>query len=387
MLLLVTGFVSLIASFQLYHTPRVFVPLIVTCLVWVFWKNRLEYSLKFKITGLVCFIGLGVISLLLVFYIKGGTGRFNQVSIFGFPETSLVMQEQFREDGTRGISPVVARVFHNKIINYALTFASNYTDYFTGKFLFIEGGKPIWYKVPGMGLLYLVELPFIIAGFVYLLTQKNKLLKLPLLWLFIAPLVASLTTDDVPNIQRAMVLFPMFEILAGFGIYKIVLSQVQVKKIALVVLVIGLYAYNSIYFFHQYVIHGSSHLTLYRFNGFKEMVGEVQKEYNTYDRIVITKNLGGIYPHVLFFAKYDPATYQREGSPKDPDFGGFGKYIFTPQDCPSQQGANQIPREGKTLYVDNGLCKISPLEKQKKIMREDGTVAFIIVYPSENIYY
>src|SRR5260221_585291 len=106
--------------------------------------------------------------------------------------TKLVMEEEFREDGTQGVPPAIARIFHNKIINYTLTFVSNYTDYFTGKFLFLAGGKPLWYQIPRVGMVYLAELPFIIIGFVYLFTQTSALLKLPLIWLFIAPLVGSI---------------------------------------------------------------------------------------------------------------------------------------------------------------------------------------------------
>lgn len=370
---LIIGFISLAVSFQLYHTPRVFVPLMVACIAAVVLKNHQNYHRRFKIAGLVSCLTLGSLALFLVFGVSGGTGRFSQVSIFGFPQTRLVMEEQFREDGVMGTPLFAVRAFHNKITNYFFTFVSNYTDYFTGKFLFIEGGKPPWYKIPNMGLLYLVELPFIIVGAAYLLTQKKIMLKFPLVWLALAPVVASITTDDIPNIQRSMVLFPMLELIAVFGI-------VQSKRYIGALFIIFIFASNATYFFHQYIVHGSSHQTLYRFNGFKEMVLAIQQEYDRVDRIVMTKTGGGIYPHVLFFAKYDPFIYQQEGSPKDPDDGGFGKYIFTPQFCPSIKNGVNISKTRRVIFVDSGTCEISPLLKHKKIFREDGTLAFIIVY-------
>jgi 4-amino-4-deoxy-L-arabinose transferase-like glycosyltransferase len=380
---LIVGFCSLALSFQFYHTPRVFVPLLVLCLVGMLIKSRSSYRRTFVLTGITCVMALGLASFLLIFVIKGGTGRFSQVSIFGSPGTKLVMEEQFREDGTRNVVPKIARIFHNKIINYSLTFVSNYTDYFSGKFLFVEGGKPLWYKIPGMGMLYLIELPFVIIGFAYLLTQPNMLLKLPLIWLLLGPLVASITTDDIPNIQRVMVMLPMWEVIAGYGFFKAVSLFTGRKRKVFILLFSILFAYNFIYFLHQYFVHGSSHVTIYRFNGFKEMVLATQKEYNNFDTIIMTKASGGIYPHVLFFTKYDPATYQKEGSPKDPDFGGFGKFIFSPQICPSINGDDKLPKTGKILYIDGGTCKVSPLLKQKRIQREDGTTAFILVYPNE----
>ena len=132
---------------------------------------------------------------------------------------------------------------------------------------------------------------------------------------------------------------------------------------------------------HQYYIHGKAHITIYRNNGFKEMALTIKGEYGKYDNIIITKTLGGIYPSILFYMKYDPSKYQNEGSPKDNDFTGFGKFIFTPQFCPSVNNDDRIPKTGRNLYVNNGTCHISPKIKQKKIFREDGTLAFIIVYP------
>lgn len=378
---LILGFFSLVLSYQFYHTPRVFIPLLILCVILMLYKISSIYNAKYKWTVFFCFIGLVFTSFLLVFVIKGGTGRFNQVSLFGSPETRLVMEEEFREDGTKGVAPSIARIFHNKVTNYSLTFISNYTDYFTGKFLFLDGGKPPWYQIPRMGMIYLIELPFIITGFIYLFSQNNTLLKLPLVWLFTAPLVASITTDDIPNIQRVMIMFPMLELLAGYGFTKI-LSQASRNRQKIIIFFLSLaLLYNFAYFLHQYFIHSASHATFFRFNGFKEMVLAVQKEYDKYDTVIISKTAGGIYPHVLFFMKYDPATYQKEGSPKDPDFGGFGKFIFAPQFCPSLDGADKFPKIGRILYVDNGTCDIPSTQIQKKIYREDGTLAFIIVYP------
>ncbi len=378
--LLPYGFVSLVISFFFYHSPRIFVPLLLISMFSLIWKSNKTYSKEFKRTGLLYGIAVFFVSFLLIFVVKGGTGRFNQVNIFGSPETRLVMEEQLREDGSRSVPLLVARVFHNKIINYPLTFITNYFDYFTGKYLFMSGGRPIWYKVPNIGLLLLSELPFILIGFVYLFTQRTSLVFLPILWLFIAPLVASITSDDIPNVQRSIVMFPMLEILAGYGVVKLVTLLLKKKWNFAVLLIIFVFTLNVVYFLHQYFVHASSHETIYRFNGFKEMVLSVKDVYDQYDHIIVTKTSGGMYPHILFFMSYDPFTYQKEGSPKDKDFGGFGKFIFAKEFCPSINGSDRFPKTGRILYVDSGTCVIPATQIQKKIYREDGTLAFIIVY-------
>jgi hypothetical protein len=175
-----------------------------------------------------------------------------------------------------------------------------------------------------------------------------------------------------------LVLFPMLELVVAFGILRAVEGGARFYKLGIGLVIVLAFAGNAAYFAHQYVIHGSSHFTQYRFNGFKEMVLAVQAQYGESDTIIMTKTSGGIYPHVLFYSQYDPTTYQKEGSPKDPDFGGFGKFIFTPQFCPSTQGDDRFPKTGRVVYVDSGTCEVSPLISQQRIMREDGTVGFII---------
>jgi hypothetical protein len=81
--------------------------------------------------------------------------------------------------------------------------------------------------------------------------------------------------------------------------------------------------------------------------------------------------------HFLFFGKIDPAQYQKWGSPKDKDYGGFGKYLFIPQECVSGKNA---------LLVASGKCQEMPFisDKAIPIYREDGTVVFRIYPGGEN---
>lgn len=373
-LFLLIGTLFLIVSFFFYHTPRVFVPLLFVSFglaTYSLYKNNKKYLKKF----LMSIIIVGFVSLFLIFSVSGGTGRFTQVNIFGHPETRLIMEEQIREDGVSKISVFATRFSHNKIVNYSKTFISNYLDYFSGKFLFIDGGLPIWYKVPGMGLLYIIELPFILLGLFYLFVNKNVIYRLIPLWILVAPITASLTVDDIPNIQRAIVLFPMLEIVTAYGLYTFYNKYAKFQKYLTVLLII-LFSFNFYFFFHQYFVHSKVHKPWFRNNGFDTMIKAVAKSYDSYDSVIITKAMGGIYPLILFHSKYDPAVYQKEGSPKDKEYSGFGKFFFVPQECPSLQKDDRFPQARRILYVDKGECSTGGV----LIYREDGTKAFRIVY-------
>lgn len=378
------GAISLSLSFFFYHTPRVFVPLLFLCFIIVLFPVWSKFSKNVKVSLVFSFIIVCLISFTLVFLIKGGTGRFSQVNIFNAPGTQLILEEQIREDGN-SVSQFITRYTHNKITNYSLAFVSNYLEYFSGQFLFIQGGFPNWYKVPGMGLLYLVELPFIIVGIFYLFFSKDIFHRLPLVWLLVAPVVAAITVDDIPNLQRVIVMFPILALVAAFGIVKIKDKYSgKFSKLFIAIFAIFLF-YNFSYFLHQYFIQSQVHRNWYRYEGFDKMMKIVKDNYSNSDEIIISKSFGGIYPLVLFYMQYDPAQYQKEGSPKDKPGRGFGKFYFANSECPSYNLDPSIPIAKNSIIVDNGNCKdykALKLLKHMNLYRKDGTRAFRIIYAS-----
>ncbi len=377
LLFLFSGTLLASFSFFFYHTPRIFVPLFfLSLLLFLFSTLRKYKNNRYKISLIGSFLFLSIMVFILVFFVKGGTGRYNQVNIFSFPETKLVMEEQIRENGIAGTSSLITRIFHNKVVNYSFAFVSNYFEYFSGSFLFIKGGLPIWYNVPGMGLVYVITLPFVIWGVILLAVHKDKIYKIPLIWLLIAPVTAAITTDDIPNINRAVVIFPMIEIIAAYGFLNFI-NKIRLKLKPIAILLVSVFLlYNFLYFLEQYFVHAPVHRNWYRNEGFGEMVKTIKNSYNNVDRIIVTKSLGGIYPLILFYMGYDPMTYQSEGSPKDKEYSGFGKFFFVPQECPSLQKDDRFPRARRILYVDKGECSTGGM----LIYRKDGTRAFRIVY-------
>jgi len=378
------GTALLAVSFFFYQTPRLFVPSLFFAigffLIFV-WKINLKNN--FKKIFIASFLFLVALDFFLIFIISGGVSRFSQVSIFNYPETTLVLQEQIREEGVSNIHPLFTRILHNKVINFSLAYISNYFEYFSWNFLFIKN-LPQIYFVPSMGVLYLVQLPFVVYGLLLLAFHKTKTHKISLLWLILAPLAAAITAMDVNNLQRAMVLFPMLEIIGAFGIVHFV-TNTKYKRVAIFI-VAGLFIFNFVYFLNQYFIHTKVHRPWYRNNGFPKMMELVQKEAPFYDHIVTTKTQGG-YPLFQFYTKYNPETYQKEGSPKDPDYKGFGKFIFTSDPCPFSSKDKLIPKKGKTIFIEESVCKETPLLQTVPftyISREDGTKIFRVVFVKDD---
>lgn len=381
---LIIGSVFLTISFFFYHTPRVFVPLLVLASFLTCFPIIKKSDLKYKLTCVSSFIFISFIAFLLVFFVAGGTGRFGQVNIFSNFETKFFQIQQIQEDAVAHSQYFASRFFHNKITNVLLVFISNYFDYFSLNFLFTKGGLPIWYSIPRQGLLYLIELPFIVIGIYQLIKRKLERTQfIPFLWLLLGPFVAATTMDDIPNINRGLVMFPMLELFATFG-FVLIINSLKKKQRSIFVFIssIGLII-SFLYFSHQYYYNAKVHNPWYRNNGFKDMMNEVKRSYNSYDKIVMTKYQGGTYPLVLFYMQYDPNQYQKEGSPKSKEYSGFGKFFFVPQDCPSVQTTKNTPSANHILFIDYGGCKWDKSLSFKKITyinREDGSKAFRIVY-------
>ncbi len=376
---LIGAFVFLVLSYFMYFTPRVFVPLFFLSLFlpWKYWwKKRHELFTKLFITS---FILLGAISVFLVVGLTGGANRFNQVSIFGFPATKLVMDEQIREDGVKHSPLIETRLFHNKPLAYGYTYISNYLQYFTADFLFMKGGLPIWFRVPQLGLFYLIELPFILYAVFLLCKERKKWSYLLFAWLFLAPVAGAITVDDIPNVRRALLMVPIVEALTAYGMVAF-FSAVPKKMKKFAIIFIGLVTLFSVgYFSHEYFVHSQINKNWYRNEGFDTMVHDVKQVYNTYDHIIVTKDNGGIYSEVLFYMNYDPAAYLSEGATKDAAYTGFGKFFFVPQACPATNKDDRFPK-GKVLYVEKGTCGNAGGIKEEYINRQDGSPVFHLVY-------
>lgn len=380
---IVAGAFSLSLSFFFYHTPRAFVPLLFVVLAITLLSVWTKTKIIYKTTLMFSFLSLSSLALLLVFFVSGGTGRFSQVNIFSSFDTDFAQKQQIQEDSVAKSPHILSRFFHNKLANTSLIFISNYLDYFGFNFLFIKGGLPIWYSIPRMGLVYLVELPFILIGVYYLIRSRNIYYKIPILWFLTAPVVAATTMDDVPNINRSLVILPALELISAFGLLSSA-SLIKPQRRIIFLSSCGLFLLlNNLYFLHQYFFNAKTHNPWYRNNGFSAMMREVKNNYDNYDLIAMSKYQGGIYPLVLFYMQYDPKQYQAEGSPKNKDYKGFGKFFFVPQDCPSIQARSKVPIDKRALFVDKGDCiweKSFPAKRHSYIYRGDKTKAFSIVY-------
>ena len=172
-------------------------------------------------------------------------------------------------------------------------------------------------------------------------------------------------------------MIPAIEMIVAYGFFNVIKDSFW-KKTTTYVWVTFLLL-NFFYFLHQYFFHQPIHKNWYRNDGFAQAIKTIKNSYTRVDKIIVTKNAGGIYPLVLFYMQYDPGTYQAEGSPKDRDYKGFGKFIFVPQACPFHQKHENFPKGYKVIYVEKGECGTNA-QNEKAIFLKDGIKEFNLVY-------
>ncbi|MEK7570671.1 MAG: glycosyltransferase family 39 protein [Patescibacteria group bacterium] len=373
---LITAVLTGILAVESYTAARFFV-VALAALVFVF---------SFKKTQKKILINWTLFSLCLFFIVMGliistldSATRFNQISIVSTPETKLVLEEQIREDDQT--EPLITRFFHNKVLNYSRTFIENYEDYFTIDYLFLNGGSPVRVDIPQSGLLYSWQFPFLLLGIYVIVRQRISCGYFLFSWWLLLLFPAAFTFHEIPNIYRSLIVLPALLMILSLGMYhcgKYVLEKKgHLFSIASILLLLFVISLEFISFQHQYYIHQEKHQPWYRGYAFKELTIALQELSPKYKKMIITKGIGGAYISLLFYRKYDPLTYQQEGSP---GYDGFDTYTFVPIDCSlnaGEKGEGKVKGEKGVLYVDRGDCILAKKDVKvlKTIYWQDGNPA------------
>jgi 4-amino-4-deoxy-L-arabinose transferase-like glycosyltransferase len=368
-----------------YTASRMFVPIVA---VITFFSSVRFAGKKLSYSTPIFLVSLFIASISFAYLQLSADNRFSQVSIFHNPNTKLILEEQIRED--EFMPTAITRMFHNKAINYARTIIANYSTYFSLDFLALEGGFPQRQRIPNVGLFYLWQIIFLLAGVFFILSSRNKNgYTLLALWIMLL-LPTAITFDDVPNVYRSIVILPILimiislGITEGFAVLRSNYGKRMVILASIALLVVG--TYEGLYFFHQYSGHGEKHQPWHRDFAMKGLVSAINTHHESFDTVYVTKTKTS-YIHFLFYNKIDPLLYRASGSNMDKDNTGFAKYLFIPSECPLYADEYNMTIDGKAnvLYVNTGTCPIpKDAEELMVVYWQDGNPAYrLIKYTGE----
>jgi len=323
----------------------------------------LIYRQKSKPLGKL--IGIIVLVILISFLNPKSLVRAKDIGFLKDKLPLTQVETLIREDGYvwNGKNLIITRIFHNKIVLFSLNIAKRYFEHFNPVYLFLEGNPNLpKYSVPGVGLFYFFEAVAILLGLIFLTKVNKKAGLFFLFWILISVIPSSLTIET-PNPIRTLIGLPAWEVICAIGLWRIIEAVPnKYKRTAFVLFALVGFTHLA-YFWHQYSLHKLIHQPWYSDVGVKEMVLEVKKLENDYNKIVISKDP---YIFFLFYNKVKPKDFIRSSDIIPEEIGiwervnSFGKIIFKmPMDCPKIGRLNvlYICRGGEIL-INSKLIKV-----------------------------
>jgi 4-amino-4-deoxy-L-arabinose transferase-like glycosyltransferase len=370
--------ISFLLSLYSYHSFRLVVPLFILGLLIVFWKK----ILNFKKQAIISLIILLALSFPIWNSFLGGSGtgaRLSMVTIFSDP---TVLENSIKEiDYDKTKNDYLGSALHNRRIIYFLAGAKGYLDHFNPDFLFMHGDGGVQHHAVNVGMLYLWDLPFILAGIYCLLRKNNRFVLILFISFLLSPIPAAITTGT-PHPVRAIGMLLGFHIFSAAGLIfileKIMLLKNLIIKLFFVIVVCGFFVLNVAYYLHQYYVHTPIEYGYFWQYGYKDALNYAKENESKYKNIIMTYEYDQPYIYYLFYNKIAPVWYQKNwDSNKNGTIDRFkrviGKYTFRNIEYSNDKNISntlligtpqEIPDSAKVLRVIKFL---------------DGKIAFKIV--------
>ncbi len=304
-----------------------------------------------------------------------GLLRFRGTSAFSQDSPDMVSATKAyvaaREKGD-----TAGKLLYGKAGTYIGIFTKNYVSHFAPGWVFAGSDREA-HKVPGMGLLYLWEAPFLLLGIWALIKSKLPAgLKWFLFsWILVSPVPAAVTTQS-PHAMRAYALAPAALLIEALGFWWVIrrFSPRQLQILAAVVGIVvaqGLTVFWRGYFVRFPVEQSDSFQYALR-----SAIDYAKAQSSQYEAVQFS-NQGSLYQSYMFFlyyTKFDPATYLGLGGTVS---GGYeeahhmGTYAF-----------GILPREAafmkaNTLYFYDVLSKPQGIRVLETFTNLDGKPAII----------
>ncbi len=339
--------IGFIASLYAFNTSRVFTPLILVALSLLFWKQLWQHKKQAVIAGII-----GILFLLPTLphlLSPQAKLRFQEVNIFSDSTVVKMANQEVANDNNVSWSKII----HNRRFLYSLDFLQHYFDNLNFRFLFIQGDGNPKFSIQDVGQMYLWDLPFFIAGILYLFRKKEGNWYVIPLWILLG-IIPAATARETPHALRIETTLPTFQIITAYGVFVFLKStwfeklRKYFKQIPIFVLGLLLLG-NVVYFVHDYYIHYPLKYSGTWLYGYEQSIAYVEKVQSQYKEIDMTQELGRPYIYYLFYMKTDPKVFRKEANISRDVFGfvtvhNFGKYHFE----------NIRPKElqARILYID-----------------------------------
>ncbi|MBP7875404.1 glycosyltransferase family 39 protein [Candidatus Woesebacteria bacterium] len=369
---LILFFVTAFLSMYLYHSAKVVLPLISTLVAaWFLYQKKLsKNAAKGLLVGMLAMVGLSLL-------VQNSSIRLHSVSIFSSPQPIIDITEQ-----TYAATPLaplqILRIFYNKPHFYGREIINQYVTYFSPSFLFFDWSAPSRYSVPFHGLFYLIEIPLLVGGIYLAIARKRKEALLMTLLLIIAPLPATITSQEVPSTIRSFIAVLPVTYFIALAVNQILSLKIVRLRRAAIGTLIALYLISFSYFVMQYGIQQKVYQPWYRNSPYEAIAAEIGQYADDFDRIVVTSDLRPLYAYLVLSGQLTVADLQAQPFARDKEEYQLGKYIFSRSHC-----RTDAEWSTRTLYVMEIACLDELKDKRLSILDtityRDGVAVYAFV--------
>lgn len=298
-------------SLYSYHAAKIFIPLFALAILIVYFKQIKMIKPRSLILGILIFLTFALPAYYTMFFGNAGA-RGNDLALTNLNtlQVAEISDSQYLSP-LKNINSTLPRIFNNKATFILDKFSENLVSYYSPTFWFTQGGGEITYSIiPGRGLLYLWQLPFVVFGLIYLFKVKPKNYKILLIWLFLAAIPAALTHQGYrPNRAGSFLLF--WEIITALGIiYSF--NILKYKKFLTIILSLVIFV-SFTFYLNDYIFASAIKYPNSLSFGYRDLVAKIVPIENNYQNIIIERGTQS-QSFIAFYKKMDPIIFQQESS-------------------------------------------------------------------------
>jgi 4-amino-4-deoxy-L-arabinose transferase-like glycosyltransferase len=381
--LIIPSAVFLALSFSTYAANYIFTTFLTLGLFFIYRKEILNR--RFGIAAVIIYI---LLSSFIWFKITGANVvKISGIGIFGDPSIVHAEIEVPRNEHSV-LGKKIAQIFHNRAVYGLQRFAQNYFNAFSPEFLFIRGGGNHAHNILDFGNMYLIDAPFLLLGFIYLVSRKKTMsIYFVLWWFLIAPLAPSIT-KDAPHTNRMFTIFPILPLVTSFGVLWFIRFFRGFLKYGILVSVAVLYFFNIGLYLDRYYVHFPYEESQYWGTLYQQLNTLLSQKQFADKNIVMEDPENSPYIYFLFYSKYDPALYQKQviRYPITPEgfvhVKKFGRYEFRNVDLLKDLNLNDTIIVVKTTGIPSYFRNIF---KTTNILLPSGDPMYSIIEGSDKI--
>lgn len=365
--LLPLSMLSFCISIISYHSPKVFLPIMIILLTVLYFKSlwKMKMYVSFSMIILILFA--------LLFYLNPsllGLARAAQTSI---PQKIIYETQIYKQTG-------------NEILGRIQISWQRYLTYFSNKYLFISGDPIPRHSTQIVGEFYKIDMVFLFFGIIFIFLKRNKQVLVLASWALFAPIPAAVTGHPTEISHAARALFQMgsWHLVAALGLYLIInfIKKPLMKFLVLFIAITILGYFFWIYLADYYNQYSKRSAIEWQY-GMKEIVLYVH-DHPEYDIVYITPARYQPYIFFLYYLKTPLPEFLSTAIPNNLESRShnrislYGKFIFEGWD------PVEIMPYPNILYVltpseYDGLRRKSSFDVKKIVHYPPGEDAFFIV--------